>query len=156
LIYIAYCSWTCAIKNADDKTVTGHDKGGGAKPMEWLGRGAQADWWDMGNTEPASYGMNRSADRFVSDSHKVLVVEYCKLVADLAGLTAGDRYSSGYLSKSPYWTGWGGGRARHTGAINVLFADGRVETMKPNAINPLIVNLNREYWMSTADAISAP
>jgi prepilin-type processing-associated H-X9-DG protein/prepilin-type N-terminal cleavage/methylation domain-containing protein len=154
LIYIAACSWTCAIRDSDDKTVKGYDKEGRAKPMEWLGRGAQGDWWKMENAGSVSYGMNKSANRFVSDSHKVLVVEYCKSVADLAGLSADDRFANAYhLSNSPDWTGWGGGRARHAGAINVLFADGHVETMKPSAIDPLILSLNREYWMATRDAI---
>ena len=124
--------------------------------MQWNGNWTgQGDWCEMGGGEPASYGMNKCANRFVTDSHKVLVLEYCKLVADLAGLTAGDRFPTDFMRDSRYWTGWGGGRARHTSTINVLFADGRVESLAPTAINPLVTGLNQEYWMPTADLIGS-
>jgi len=156
LFFTAYCTWTCSINYPDGQVVMGQGKGGGGKAMQWLGgRTGEGDWWDMGSAEPASYGMNKCANRFVHDSHKVLVVEYCKLVADLAGLTAGDRFASDVMKNSRYWTGWGGGRARHTGTINVLFADEHVESLAPTAINPLVTGPNQEYWMSTADVLGA-
>ena len=151
-----YITDTCAIKTPNGQVVMGYAQGGGAKAMEWRGNWTgQGDWWEMGGVEPASYGMNKCANRFVHDSHKVLVVEYCKLVADLAGVGASDRlYVSDAMKNSRYWTGWGGGRARHTGTINVLFADEHIESLAPTAINPLVTGLNQDYWMPTADLIA--
>ena len=61
-----------------DKPVAGRDRGGGAKILDPVGDG---DWWYF-EGEPCSYGMNRAAVRFAHDSHKILALEYCKLVAD--------------------------------------------------------------------------
>ncbi len=106
---------------------------------------AEGDWWEMGG-QGCSYGMNAGANRFLKASSKVLAVEYCQLVANLASLTAPDMFPTAVMMNSPQWTGWGGGRARHAGCVNVLFGDLHVATMDPTAINPLVSDLNDQYW----------
>lgn len=98
-----------------------------------------------------SYGMNSGVGRFVNDPTKILMVEYCKLVAEVVGIGAADRIPTAEMRNSIYWTGWGGGRARHHGVINVLFEDGRVEQMLPGAIDPTVTALHDLYWRPSRD-----
>jgi prepilin-type N-terminal cleavage/methylation domain-containing protein/prepilin-type processing-associated H-X9-DG protein len=146
-----FCTASCIGRNAimcgDDKVVQGYDKNGASKPMDPPKVG---DWWPMGG-DPCSYGMNSRAARFLQDSHKLLAVEYCKLVADLAGTTAVDRIPTDLMKASPYWTGWGGGRARHYRTLNALFADGHVQTRESDSINPLLTNNDNEFWTANVD-----
>lgn len=148
------CAWFKAWTPGDcpvmygEQPVNGFTRGGSEKVLAPVEEG---DWFTIAS-EPCSYGMNGCANRFVQDSHKVLAVEYCKLVADLAGPTATDRLPTVAMKQSPVWAGWGGGRIRHNGAMNVLFADARVQTMLPAAINPLVSSLDAEYWTPLAGA----
>ena len=96
------------------------------------------DTWWAGASEKASYGMNNRAQVFHQDSNKILMVEYAKLVADVVGADAADLW--------PRWV-----RPRHHGVLNVLFADGRVESMLPTAIDPTVTKLHDEYWRPTRD-----
>lgn len=148
-------SWgpaACPIKRAvDDQDAEGYDKGGSPKLMTAPDK---ADWWPMiGLT--CSYGMNSRANRFMNDSNKILLVEYCKLVADLAGTGGLDRIPTPAMTGWPDWTGWGGGRGRHFGTMNVLFADGHVEPLNPDLINPLLTPLNQRYWMTSVEETAA-
>jgi|GEM_PF-896588 len=108
--------------------------------------------WSFEKAEVVSYGINSKVHRFVQDGQKILLVEYCRLVADVVGNSAWDLVSvTPKMRNSPHWTGWGGGRARHGGAMNVLFADGRVESMNPVAINPAVPRIHDEYWRPLAE-----
>lgn len=98
-----------------------------------------------------SYGMTAAVGRFTQDPNKILVVEYCKLVADVVGIGAPDLIPTAAMRNSRYWTGWAGGRARHHGVLNALFEDGRVEQLAPAAVDPTVVELNDLYWRPSRD-----
>jgi prepilin-type processing-associated H-X9-DG protein len=113
--------------------------------------------WSFGPAGRVSYGMNNRAGAFVSDSQRILMVEYCKVVADVSGVTASDLTGvSTYMRNSPHWGGWGGSRARHAGSMNVLYADGRVESSLPRAINPSVPQIHDSLWKPTCDPPLAP
>jgi hypothetical protein len=154
LFYVAYLTWRCAIMDKDGIPTIGYDKNGLKKAMDWpsgQGRSVEGDWWEFGGL-PCSYAMNRCAPRFLNDTDKILALEYCKLVADLAGTTAVDRLPTDLMQNSRMWPGWGGARARHYRWIGVLYADGRVDTRDPAAINPLVTDNNAKYWVPALDA----
>jgi prepilin-type processing-associated H-X9-DG protein len=93
----------------------------------------------------------------MSDSQRILMVEYCKLVADVSGTTASDITGvSSFMRNSSHWGGWGGSRARHAGSMNILYADGRVESVLPRAINPSIPQIHDSLWKPTCDPPLAP
>ena len=96
-----------------------------------------ADWWAEGG-EPTSYGMNSRVSGFVADSNKILMVEYKKLVADVAGPAAKDFWPE---LVAP----------RHMGTLNVLFDDGHIESKTSAAIDPLVTRLNDLYWKALKD-----
>jgi len=106
--------------------------------------------WDI-TTDKASYGMNSRSSRFTGDSNKLLLVEYCKSVASVVGANAPDLTPTAALMDSPYWTGWGGGRARHSGSMNVLFEDSHVEAKRPMSIDPRVSWIHDAYWKPQAD-----
>ncbi len=114
---------------------------------EWFTRNFT---WDV-TTDQASYGMNSRSSRFTSDSHKILLAEYCKSVAAVVGASAPDLTPTAALMDSPTWTGWGGGRARHSGSMNVLFEDGHVEGRRPMSIDPRVSWIHDAYWKPQAD-----
>jgi prepilin-type processing-associated H-X9-DG protein len=108
--------------------------------------GTDTKWFFVGGGR-VSYGINGRVNKFSQDSHKIFMVEYCKLVADVVGTSAPDLTSvTDTMRNSPDWTGWGGGRARHAGGINALFGDGHVETLNPLTINPSVATIHDEYW----------
>ena len=139
--------------------VTGYTANGNNASMGTLVGGSdivELAWWPLGTSNPCSYGMNYSANRFLRDSNKVLAIEYCTLVVDCrpASLTNGKTNDlqpgkESTLNSSPVWTHWGGGRARHTGLINTLFGDGHVEAINPDAINPRL--FYDECWSAEVD-----
>jgi len=86
----------------------------------------------------ADYGMNSRAHRFQQDSHKILVIEYEKIIADLAAPDGGDVWLD---QVAP----------RHLGTANVLFGGGNVNTYRPSQIDPTVFELNQQYWMPYAD-----
>jgi prepilin-type N-terminal cleavage/methylation domain-containing protein/prepilin-type processing-associated H-X9-DG protein len=94
---------------------------------QYLGSGASAD-----------YGMNNRSHRMTQDAHKILVVEYEKLVADVVGLDAGDIWID---QVAP----------RHFGALNVLYVDGHVESHTPVPINPEVPKIHNRHWRPTRD-----
>lgn len=147
-------SWApaaCPInRHQDDQVADGYNRSGTAKVMSAPVAG---DWWPMGGST-CSYGVNSRSNLFLRDGNKVLMVEYCKLVADLAGTGGSDRIPADYMRDCPDWSGWGGGRARHLGMMNVLYADMHVECVNPASIDPLVTATNQQYWMTTAELAS--
>jgi prepilin-type N-terminal cleavage/methylation domain-containing protein/prepilin-type processing-associated H-X9-DG protein len=121
----------------------------------------------------SSYGMNGHVAKFRSDSQKILLVEYYKLNADVVGDSVNPHdpdnapdltlvqqnpdWSStsdpntGKTILKPQWGGWGASRVRHTRTMNVLFADGHIESRTADSINPTATNINVELWQPLAD-----
>lgn len=69
------------------------------------------------------YGMNNRAHAMTSDSKKILVLDYTKLIASVTGPDALDVWSD---RAAP----------RHSGTVNVLFFDGHVESKLADEIDP--------------------
>jgi len=108
------------------------------------------DWW-VDSTERTSYGINNRANRFTQDGNKILLVEYLKPTANVVQPNQDDFTSVDPGEQPPEWTGWGFGRARHLGTLNVLFADGRVESFSPRDIDPQVSDLHDFYWLPVGD-----
>jgi prepilin-type N-terminal cleavage/methylation domain-containing protein/prepilin-type processing-associated H-X9-DG protein len=126
------------------------------RPMDPFHENNQHKWW-MGEGARVSYGMNNRAYKFVQDSQRILMVEYCKLVADVAGTSASDLTTvTPFMKDSRQWGGWGGSRARHYGLMNILMADGSVQSVTPAAINPSVPRIHDEYWKPTSDPPLTP
>jgi prepilin-type N-terminal cleavage/methylation domain-containing protein/prepilin-type processing-associated H-X9-DG protein len=98
--------------------------------------------WEFKGAGRCSYGMNVAVQRFKRDGTKILLVEYGKLVARVVDPNATDLAAGGWM----YWV-----RPRHGGVLNVLFADGHVESMRPNVIDPSLVALQTYYWRPAHD-----
>lgn len=88
----------------------------------------------------SSYGCNNQVNFFVHDSQKIILVEYCKIT-----ITHTEPVTP-FMKNSKYWGGWGGSRARHNGTMNVLFGDGRAESLKPALIDPYVPLLYDQLW----------
>jgi prepilin-type N-terminal cleavage/methylation domain-containing protein len=101
--------------------------------------------------EKCSYGMNSRAVAFGQDSSKILLVEYCKLVADVSGPAPMDLVPTDKLKNSPMWGGWGGSRARHMKMINILYAGGNAKSINPASINPTSASVNEMQWKPLKD-----
>ena len=119
----------------------------------------------------SSYGMNGHVAKFRSDSQKILLVEYCKLDADVVGdaVNPNDPDNAPDLDGAkqaslqtwqggpnagqpqPQWGGWGGSRVRHARTMNALFADGHIESRTADSINPNVQSINVELWQPLAD-----
>jgi len=98
-------------------------------------------YYDL-NEAKISYGMNSRVGRFSTDSHKILMIDYHKMVADCAGVDHRDVWTGDKPAIAP----------RHPGGIcNVMFADGHVETKRPREIDPEIPKYNELYWVPTND-----
>ncbi len=118
------------------------------------------DWW-VDAVYKTSYGINNRAKRFVADGSKILLCEYASTVARVV-LGPGSSYNAtdNHLVEAPLeeqppeWSGWGYGRARHLGTMNVLFADGHVESVKPQDVNPAVAMYRELYWSPTADQVA--
>jgi prepilin-type N-terminal cleavage/methylation domain-containing protein/prepilin-type processing-associated H-X9-DG protein len=92
--------------------------------------------------EKTSYGMNNRAVAFTSDSTRILMVEYCKSVANVVGTPAVPP-----LPATPAPDTWGTMvRPRHHGLTNVLYGDGSVKAQSPTAIDPRVTSIVRELW----------
>ena len=113
--------------------------------------------WFFNGCNPVSYGINGRVRRFVNDSQRILMVEYCKLVADVVGTRSPDLTTvTDYMKNAPDWGGWGGSRARHFGTMNVLLADGSVQSYLPNAIDPSVSQIHDDRWKPLADPPLTP
>ena len=88
---------------------------------------------------PLSYGMNNRAHRFVSDA-KILLVEYTEGTAHVVGLDARD------VARWPNKVA-----PRHSGVLNVLYADGHIETKQADAIDPRVTELHDTWWQPHID-----
>ena len=87
---------------------------------------------------PTHYGMNARSSGFISDGHKILMLDYHRPVADVVGFDAGDVWSE---QVAP----------RHFNTVNVLFAGGHVQAMSPNAIDPDNTESHDRYWRPLCD-----
>jgi prepilin-type N-terminal cleavage/methylation domain-containing protein/prepilin-type processing-associated H-X9-DG protein len=113
---------------------------------------AKGNHWIVPPTgKPASYGINNRATNFKLGGAKLLMVEYWKPVARVAGPSAPDLIVTDAMKSSPMWGGWGGSRARHFGKMNVLYADGSVGAVRPEAINPGDVIIHDSLWKPEND-----
>jgi prepilin-type N-terminal cleavage/methylation domain-containing protein len=88
--------------------------------------------------DDASYGMNNRAPAFISDSSRILMVEYCKANANVVrdpktGLPGSDNWA---ITSRP----------RHHGIMNVLYSGGEVKAIAPNAIDPRVTQLHNDLW----------
>jgi len=90
-----------------------------------------------------SYGINNRVRRFQTDANKVLLVEYHKHVADVVGASATDIWPDQIAP-------------RHNGMVNVLFGDGRVDTMLPEAIDPRVTSIHDNLWRPDLDPKLGP
>ncbi len=91
-----------------------------------------------GITTRSSYGMNSRAHRMLSDSHRILMLDYEKVVADVVGRDHRDYWPS---TVAP----------RHLGVCNVLFVDGHVEALRPGQMDPRDERLHDELWRPHRD-----
>ncbi|MCA9247144.1 MAG: prepilin-type N-terminal cleavage/methylation domain-containing protein [Planctomycetales bacterium] len=82
----------------------------------------------------ADYGMNHLSHELMGNSHKILMLDYTKTVASLAGPDASDIWNEQV-------------DARHAGAVNVLYFDGHVDTRTPGEIDPTVEELERQWWL---------
>jgi len=76
-----------------------------------------------GQVQGADYGMNNRAHAMRRDAHKILILDYKKLVANVVGDNAGDVWDDRVAP-------------RHRGTVNVLYFDGFVGDTAPTEINP--------------------
>jgi len=85
----------------------------------------------------ASYGMNSEATEILDNPGKVLVMDFDHPVA-----YPNDIWSDHYPDNSqvPVF-------ARHSGRMNVLFTDGAVRLMEPNAVDPQNATVEDTYWL---------
>ena len=110
-------------------------------PGRFSGEGKSAEYRLGGNR--ATYGMNSRAHVMKGDGTKILMLDYTKIVADVAGFDHVD-----------YWPDTVA--PRHVDTCNVLFADGSARSMLPAAINPENPRLNDLLWKARADPSMAP
>jgi len=99
----------------------------------WLGPGSSKVGTEVqleGAAGVCSYGMAKGAERFGTGHHKILVMDYDKLVVDPTVSASHD-----LLLKA----------GRHMGRINILFTDGSINTYGPTEIDPLIPR-NAYFW----------
>jgi prepilin-type N-terminal cleavage/methylation domain-containing protein/prepilin-type processing-associated H-X9-DG protein len=87
----------------------------------------------------ASYGMNVRVNRFSHDANKVLLVEYNKWIADPLDDVWADEIAP-----------------RHTGTLNVLYADGRVKAQLPDTIDYRVIELYNRWWRPVRDPKLTP
>jgi len=91
--------------------------------------------------ETTGYGMNNQADYFVSasDVMKVVAMDYKSSVIDVTSQVEPESWD-------------GNIDPRHGGTVNVLFADGHVDSGMPEGYDPVNYELWRELWLPTRGA----
>ena len=87
-----------------------------------------------------SYGVNAFAERIHPATNCIVALDYELTTADCGGVDAVDYWSEWRRDDGAYTF------ARHRDAANVLFADGHVERMHPNDINPAYLAPDRSIW----------
>jgi prepilin-type N-terminal cleavage/methylation domain-containing protein/prepilin-type processing-associated H-X9-DG protein len=95
---------------------------------------------DMELGGSADYGMNNRAHRMLRDSHKILIIDYTKLVASVVGPDKYDIY-------------WDKVAPRHNKLVNVLHVDGSVKSMSPSQIDPTITAIHNDLWKPFSDSL---
>ena len=126
----------------------------GGAPCQWF---HENQMWEFTKGR-CSYGINNRAPGMLNDdSTHILVVEYCKLVANvvppqppIANWTD-DSIIQPDWSNCDQWGGWGASRFRHTGSMNVLFFDGHVDTRTTAMINPFVSSIGDSLWKPSRD-----
>ena len=93
-----------------------------------------------------SYGINSRCQKFVQDSTKILIVEYHGPVANVVGVNATDTFLGPNGKAAP----------RHGNRMNILKADGSVETVDPLDIDPADPVKHDRFWKPHLDPALAP
>lgn len=88
----------------------------------------------------ADYGMNNRVGRLMTDSKKVLMLDYTKIVASVVRPNHHDIY-------------WEKVAPRHNGVMNVLYSDGHVGQSTPQAIDPEVKAIHNERWCPSLDPV---
>jgi prepilin-type processing-associated H-X9-DG protein len=84
--------------------------------------------------QATDYAMNVDFDRVSSNLQtRILLIESTKTTVDLVGASATDNWPT-VVS------------ARHTGRLNVLYADGHVQAWAPSDIDPRVPALQSQHW----------
>lgn len=96
--------------------------------------------WEVHGTK-SSYGGNSRMRQFQHENHKILALEYLKPVANVVGPAA--------VGVIDYYDNVA---ARHSGRLNILYADGRVESVLPEAIDPTNPVLHDQEWCPEIDS----
>lgn len=87
------------------------------------------------------FGFNEQIEYFkMHDGWKIISLDYNKPVIDVVGPDAEDIWAE---SVAP----------RHRGYVNVLFANGSVKSMDPDAIDPTVSSLQERYWVPSHTVI---
>ena len=74
-----------------------------------------------------SYGMNNKAHMFIpDDAGKILIMDYRTSSADIVGFTAEERCAEWHANAA----------FRHGGTANAVYADGHVERVRPDDVDP--------------------
>lgn len=89
---------------------------------------------EPGGAGASSYAVNSLANSFrQSTSDKILLLEYNKVIANVAGPDATDVWTERVAP-------------RHLSTLNVLYADGHVDALRPEAINPRVESIQDAVW----------
>ena len=77
----------------------------------------------VGGTGGSSYGMNNQVTPASASPSQILLLEYGRVVADVNGVGGDDDF---YKEVAP----------RHFGLVNILFVEGKVESLAPEDLDP--------------------
>ena len=80
--------------------------------------------------------MNVAANKMLSDSHRILALDYNHYIADVVGPSYTDTWTE---MVAP----------RHKGTCNVLYVDGNVGSLTPMAMDPSKKPIRNELWNPT-------
>jgi len=83
------------------------------------------------------YGINCLSSKFLSDSDKVLVLEYDHAVANVVAVDPANVTDVYSTLVAP----------RHNGTLNVLMGDGSVANYTPQAIDPTVAAIRLSRWL---------
>ena len=82
-----------------------------------------------------SYGMNSKVHQFTEgQSHKILMLDYESTTVNVTGTDGADEWDSNYAT-------------RHSGTMNVLYADGHVQSHVPYDIDPVSDYIRKRMWL---------